>query len=143
MSRIGASPKVNPDGSVFSKADPKAAVAIVDTGISSHPDLNVVGGVNCAADPLGGLLSGLLGGGGASQPDEGGDYNDSHGHGTHVAGTVGAKADGNGVVGVSPGAPLYAVKVFGTLGTGASPTSSAASTGWRPMPRPRTSRSST
>jgi subtilisin family serine protease len=119
VSRIGASPKVNPDGSVFSKADPKAAVAIVDTGISPHPELNVVGGVNCASDPLGGLLGGLLGGGGASQPDEGGDYTDDHGHGTHVAGTVGAKADGNGVVGVSPGAPLYAVKVFGTLGTGA------------------------
>ena len=119
VSRIGATPKVNPDGSVFTTADPKAAVAIVDTGISPHPELNVVGGVNCAADPLGGLLSGLLGGGRASEPDEGGDYTDDHGHGTHVAGTVGAKADGNGVVGVSPGAPLYAVKVFGTLGTGA------------------------
>jgi subtilisin family serine protease len=118
VSRIGATPKVNPDGSVFSKADPKAAVAIVDTGISPHPELNVAGGVNCAAEPLGGLLSGLLGGG-ASKPDEDGDYTDDHGHGTHVAGTVGAKADGNGVVGVSPGAPLYAVKVFGTLGTGA------------------------
>jgi subtilisin len=118
VSRIGATPKVNSDGSVFSKADPKAAVAIVDTGISPHPELNVAGGVNCAAEPLGGLLSGLLGGG-ASKPDEDGDYTDDHGHGTHVAGTVGAKADGNGVVGVSPGAPLYAVKVFGTLGTGA------------------------
>lgn len=118
VGRIGAEPKVNPDGSVFSKADPKAAVAIVDTGISPHPELNVVGGVNCASDALGGLLSGLLGGG-SSEPDEGGDYTDGHGHGSHVAGTVGAKADGNGVVGVSPGAPLYAVKVFGQLGTGA------------------------
>jgi subtilisin family serine protease len=118
VGRIGAGPKVNPDGSVFSKADPKAAVAIVDTGISPHPELNVVGGVNCASDALGGLLSGLLGGG-SSEPDEGGDYTDAHGHGSHVAGTVGARADGNGVVGVSPGAPLYAVKVFGQLGTGA------------------------
>ncbi|MGH9002766.1 MAG: S8 family serine peptidase, partial [Acidimicrobiia bacterium] len=118
VSRIGAG-RVNADGNFFTTADPKAAVAIVDTGISPHPELNVVGGVNCAADPLGGLLSSLLGGGGKSEPDEGGDYTDKHGHGSHVAGTVGAKADGNGVVGVSPGAPLYAVKVFGTLGTGA------------------------
>ena len=118
VQRVGAGPRVNPDGSVFTKADPNAAVAIVDTGISPHPDLNVVGGVNCASDPLGGLLGGLLGGG-SSEPDEGGDYTDDHGHGTHVAGTVGAKADGQGVVGVSPGAPLYAVRVFGTLGTGA------------------------
>ncbi len=117
VSRIGAA-RTNPDGSVFSKADPKAAVAVVDTGISPHPELNVVGGVNCASDPLGGLLGGLLGGG-ASKPDEGGDYTDDHGHGTHVAGTIGAKADGKGVVGVSPGAPLYAVKVFSSLGTGA------------------------
>jgi subtilisin family serine protease len=118
VSRIGAV-STKPDGSVFTTADPKAAVAVVDTGISLHRELNVVGGVNCASDPLGGLLDGLLGGGKGSEPDEGGDYTDAHGHGSHVAGTIGAKADGNGVVGVSPGAPLYAVKVFGTLGTGA------------------------
>ncbi|MGH9041649.1 MAG: S8 family serine peptidase [Acidimicrobiia bacterium] len=119
VSRIGAGPKANADGSVFSRADPNAAVAIIDTGISPHPDLNVVGGVDCTSDALGGLLGSLLGGGKSSEPDEGGDYSDEHGHGTHVAGTVGAMANDSGVVGVSPGAPLYAVKVFGTLGTGA------------------------
>ena len=117
VSRIGAAPRVDADGSVLAGAEPQAAVAILDTGISPHPELNIAGGVNCAADPLGGLLGGLLGSGG-SKPDEGGDYSDTHGHGSHVSGTVAARNDGQGVVGVSPGTPLYAVRVFGALGAG-------------------------
>ena len=74
-----------------------ADVAIVDTGIDvDHPDLNVVGGVNCVL-----LASG---------------YDDGHGHGTHVAGTVGAKDNRFGVVGVAPGARLWAVRVATDVG---------------------------
>jgi subtilisin len=101
VSRIGALPE-----KVTQKAGAaRAAVAVLDTGIAPHPDLNVVGGVDCSND----LLGNLLGGGG---------FKDSNGHGTHVAGTVGAKADGTGVVGVAPGVPLYAVRVFSQLGAG-------------------------
>ena len=85
----------------------KAAVAILDTGVMARPDLNVVGGFDCAKD----LLGDLLGGGG-------GFAKDNNGHGTHVAGTVAAKDTGQGVVGVSPGTPLYAVRVFSSFGTG-------------------------
>ncbi len=75
-------------------------VAIIDTGINtSHPDLNVVGGKSCV---IGSLNS----------------YNDQNGHGTHVAGTVAAKDNGDGVVGVAPGAPLYAVRVLNAAGSG-------------------------
>jgi subtilisin family serine protease len=75
-------------------------VAVVDTGIDpSHPDLNVVGGKDCA-------------------PGVG--FNDLNGHGSHVAGTIAAKDDGNGVVGVVPGANLYAVKVLTDAGAGLS-----------------------
>ena len=75
-------------------------VAVIDTGIDvDHPDLNVVGGYNCAPGP-------------ASK------YNDGHGHGTHVAGTIGALDNGFGVVGVAPGVPLYAVRVLNNNGMG-------------------------
>jgi subtilisin family serine protease len=73
-------------------------VAVIDTGIDiDHPDLNVVGGKSCAIG---------LG------------FDDANGHGTHVAGTIAAKDDGNGVVGVAPGANLYAVKVLTDAGVG-------------------------
>jgi subtilisin family serine protease len=74
------------------------AVAVIDTGIDrSHPDLNVAGGKNCST---------------------GRSYNDGNGHGTHVAGTIAAKDDGNGVVGMAPGAALYAVRVLNNSGSG-------------------------
>jgi len=73
-------------------------VAVIDTGIDlTHPDLNVVGGTNCST---------------------GRSYNDGNGHGTHVAGTIGAKDDANGVVGVAPGARLWAVRVLNNNGSG-------------------------
>jgi subtilisin family serine protease len=100
--RIGAAPVAGVAG-----PERKAAVAVVDTGIMPRPDLNVVGGTDCAND----LLGDLLGGGG-------GKTKDNNGHGTHVAGTVAAMDTGQGVVGVSPGTPLYAVRVFSSFGAG-------------------------
>ena len=73
-------------------------VAVLDTGVYKHPDLNVVGGVDCMAS--------------------GGPHLDIQGHGTHVAGTIGAYDNGDGVVGVAPGARIYSVKVLGNNGEG-------------------------
>jgi subtilisin len=76
-------------------------VGVIDTGIDySHPDLDgaYAGGwdfYNNDADPR-----------------------DDHGHGTHVAGTIAAEANGQGVVGVAPEARLYAYKVLGADGSG-------------------------
>jgi len=78
-------------------------VAVIDTGIDlDHPDLNVVGSTNCVN------FSATCGTGG----------NDGNGHGTHVGGSIAAKDDANGVVGVAPGARLWAVRVLNNNGSG-------------------------
>lgn len=82
-------------------------VAVIDTGIDfQHPDLNVAGGVNCTTSIF------------FATCKAGGD--DDHYHGTHVAGTIGAIDNGSGVVGVAPGARLWAVKVLNKNGSGFS-----------------------
>ena len=47
-------------------------------------------------------------------------FTDGDGHGTHVAGTIAALANGKGVVGVAPGAEVISLKVFDSKGGGAS-----------------------
>jgi subtilisin family serine protease len=70
----------------------------MDTGIDIfHPDLNLAGGVDCTDSQDG--------------------INDLNGHGTHVAGIAAARDNDIGVVGVAPGARVWAVKVFDIDGT--------------------------
>ncbi len=50
-----------------------------------------------------------------------GRWGDTLGHGTHVAGTIGARDNNVGTIGVAPGVSLWSVRVFeGTRGTEAS-----------------------
>jgi hypothetical protein len=73
---------------------------IIDTGIDfTHCDLNV--DVNRAFSAI-----------------NRSNGNDDNGHGTHVAGTIAAKNDGNGVVGVAAGAWVVPVKVLDRRGSG-------------------------
>lgn len=75
-------------------------IAIIDTGIDgSHPDLNVAGGYNATSATTSA-------------------WKDGNGHGTHVAGIAAALDNGVGVVGVAPGARLWAVKVLNDRGSG-------------------------
>ncbi|HET7728184.1 MAG TPA: S8 family serine peptidase [Candidatus Limnocylindrales bacterium] len=77
-----------------------ADIAIVDTGIDpAHPDLNVAGGYNCTTSDRAA-------------------WSDGQGHGTHVAGTAAALDNGFGVVGVAPGARLWAVRILNSNGFG-------------------------
>ncbi|NUT93628.1 MAG: S8 family serine peptidase [Saccharothrix sp.] len=75
-------------------------VAVIDTGIDlDHPDLNVhkAGAKNCST---------------------GQSADDGNGHGTHVAGTIGALDNDAGVVGVAPGARVWPVRVLSNSGSG-------------------------
>jgi subtilisin len=72
-------------------------VAVVDSGVdATHPDLNVVGGVDCV---------------GKNAQGNNGAFVDKDGHGTMVAGFVGAVDNAIGVVGVAPGARIWAIQV--------------------------------
>lgn len=76
---------------------------IIDSGIDQdHPDLNV----NTA------LSQSFLSGKEANNPD------DQNGHGTHVAGTVAALNNTEGVVGVAAGAEVVSVRVLDRRGSG-------------------------
>lgn len=80
-------------------------VAILDTGCDvTHPDLNerIIGGRNFTDDDDG-------------NPDV---YTDYNGHGTHVAGTIAAVQNNNGVIGVAPEASLLILKVLNKNGSG-------------------------
>ncbi|HUC32856.1 MAG TPA: S8 family serine peptidase [Ilumatobacteraceae bacterium] len=80
-------------------------IAVLDTGIVAHPDLNVVSTVDCT--PWFGLLGCVNGNQGSV-----------HWHATHVAGIAAAKDDGIGVEGTAPGARLWSVRVLDAQGSG-------------------------
>lgn len=75
-------------------------VAILDTGISSHSDLNIAGGISVV--------------------DYTSSYADDNGHGTFVAGVIGALNNGKGLIGEAPDASIYAVKILDKAGNGST-----------------------
>jgi subtilisin family serine protease len=72
-----------------------ADVYVID-GPVQHPDINVVERVNLLPE-------------GAAPLDPG--------HGTHVAGIIGAVDDGNGIVGIAPGARIHSLEVLAAEGS--------------------------
>ncbi|MFB6273286.1 MAG: S8 family serine peptidase, partial [Salinibacter sp.] len=94
IERVNADQAANID-SVDQRVD--ADIAILDTGVDpTHPDIDVVRFKNCV----------------------GNRNTDGDGHGTHVAGTAAAIDNGQGVVGVAPGARIWSVKVLDDSGSG-------------------------
>jgi subtilisin len=76
-------------------------LVVIDTGIDmTHPELVgiIKGGWNAISTAA--------------------TFNDDNGHGTHCSGTIAAKDDDQGVVGVAPQIDLYGVKVLDANGSG-------------------------
>ena len=93
VQRIGAAP----GGVAYTGAG--VGVAVLDTGVDfNHTDLQPLGSASFSAF-------------GASAQD-------NNSHGTHVAGTIAARNNTGGVVGVAPAATIYAVKVLDAAGSG-------------------------
>jgi subtilisin len=103
IKRIRASHPTAPDAQEAGYTGAGARVGVIDTGIDlTHPDLlpglDIALGLNCITS---------------------GPPQDGHGHGTHVAGTIGARAgNGIGVVGVAPDVRLVPIKVLNDQGEG-------------------------
>jgi serine protease len=110
-------------------------IAVVDTGITSHPDLdaNVLPGHDFVSLHAGGVQPGHSrdGDGWDPDPQDEGDYagldecgsgsaaRSSSWHGTHTAGTAAARGDNaTGVAGVAYGAKLLPVRALGACGDG-------------------------
>lgn len=101
-------------------------VAVLDTGITSHPDLdaNMLPGYDFVAD----ATAARDGGGRDPNPQDEGDWYaagecgssqaaGSSWHGTHVAGTIAAvTGNATGVAGVAPDAKVLPVRVLGKCG---------------------------
>jgi len=88
-----------------SKGGKGVVVAILDTGCQiDHPDLKdrIIGGRNFTTDDNG----------------DPGIFGDNNGHGTHVAGTIAAAENGQGVVGMAPQVDLLILKVLDSSGSG-------------------------
>jgi len=81
----------SPTAGINGEDDPiDVDVAVLDSGVADHPDLHRAGGTDCVS---------------------GGSFDDHDGHGTMVAGIIGARDNRHGVVGVAPGVRIWAVRV--------------------------------
>lgn len=93
VERIGATP------GALDFTGSGVGVAVIDTGVDfNHADLLPLGALSYSA--------------------YGSSAQDNHGHGTHVAGIIAARHNSRDVVGVAPGATIYAVKVLDASGSG-------------------------
>jgi subtilisin family serine protease len=120
--QTGGTPNVDVNGleaSGVTQGDPNLVVAVIDTGVDfSHPDLSGRKWVNPGESGGGKETNGIDDDGngfvddvnGADFLNNDGNPFDDHGHGTHVAGTIAASVNGQGVVGVAPNVKIMALK---------------------------------
>jgi subtilisin len=100
-----------------------ADIAVIDTGIAAHPDLNLASSVDCQrCKKRNGAVTSCESCTGCTVLACEAGGTDQHGHGTHVAGIAAASKNGSGVQGVAQGARVHAVRVLGANGNGTTAT---------------------
>jgi len=114
VQRVHAQPEAGggpgvPDLSTVNVAEIDTGIRHLTTNPSEH-ELNIGGGIDCSGDQPG-----------ATDPTHWKDV-DPGGHGSHVAGIIGAKDNNEAVVGVAPGVTLWSVRVFDSLLQGSEAT---------------------
>lgn len=104
----------------ITKGNPSVVVAVLDSGITKHPDLdeNVVDGYDFI---LSDTSSRDFQPGRDADPTDPGDYltsgtRDSSWHGTHVAGLIAASSNSIGITGVAPNVKISPIRVLGVNG---------------------------
>jgi serine protease len=97
---------------------PSIVVAVLDTGITEHPDLNdnVVTGYDMIND----TSNARDGNGRDANPADPGDYESSSipssWHGTHVSGIIAAETNDIGIAGIAPKVKISPIRVLGAEG---------------------------
>lgn len=107
----------------YTKGSPNVVVAVLDTGITAHPDLDsqVLKGydfVSATSRTCGAGVTNDNDGWDADASDPG-DYNgteNSSWHGTHVSGIIAAAQNDYGIVGVAPNVKILPIRVLGPSG---------------------------
>jgi subtilisin family serine protease len=88
-----------PEAHAITEGSPSVLAAAIDTGLDfTHPDLAPNYDAANSTDCTSGVPQPLVAG------------NDVSGHGTHVAGTIAAAANGNGIVGVAPDVKIAGIR---------------------------------
>ena len=91
-----------PAAHAITTGDPSVVVGVLDSGISpTHPDLATQIAFDQSASCLGGVVDTSVEAWSPTTSD----------HGTHVAGTIAAAINGEGIAGVAPGVKVASVKV--------------------------------
>jgi len=107
----------------YTKGSPNVVVAVLDTGITKHPDLDpqVLKGYDFVSATSRSCGAGETNDGDGWDPDpsDPGDYtatDNSSWHGTHVAGIIAAAQNDYGIVGVAPNVKILPIRVLGPSG---------------------------
>lgn len=104
---------VNQVGAFMSSYTPgRTQVYVLDSGVSESNDINLASAADMVGfyDQRNGEYVAY------EKVPDGRESRDRLGHGTHIAGTIGAKHNNEGIIGIAPGVPIHSVRVLGKDG---------------------------